>query len=326
VSRVRAAAALLAALLLAGCGGAETTTQPLLPPPATDAPPPAAGPPDDGQTAFLHHACAGEGSPTVILEAGLGSPSDGWQELQAELAAVTRTCRYDRAGLGLSTPAETPGPRTAAAQVAELAALLDEEGIQPPYVLAGHSYGGLLARLFAAEHRREVRGLVLIDSPHPGESRRYLDVLPAGDSDPVIARLRAQLGMLHDPETTPERLDWQAAMEEMAAADRLGDLPLVVITAGRSGPLAVEGLDPRLAASLEEVRMGLQGELAGLSGNAAHVVALESGHSVPDPEAGQPEVIRTAVEAIVRSSRLRVPLPSCEALFPGPGTRCVPVG
>jgi pimeloyl-ACP methyl ester carboxylesterase len=319
--------ALAGALLLAGCGGSETTTQPLLAPAATAAEPPAAtAPPEDSGAPLLHHACEGEGSPTVILEAGLGSPSGGWQALQQQLASVTRTCRYDRAGLGQSPAAEPAAARTAAQHVEELAALLEREEIDPPYVLAGHSYGGSLARLFAHTRRDDVAGIVLIDSPHPDERDRYLAALPAGDGDPVVARLRAQLGMLHDPAANPEHLDWEASMAEVRAAGALGDLPLVVITAGRAGPRAVAGLDPSLVEPLEDVRMELQRDLAGLSGNRVHVIATESGHSVPDPQSGQPQVIFTAVDAVVRSSRLHVPLPSCEALFTQPATRCVGAG
>ena len=145
-------------------------------------------------------------------------------------------------------------------------------------------------------------------------------------SDPVVQRLRAQLTAPFGPETNPERVDWDASMAEARQARRLGDLPVVVITAGRAGPTAVEGLDPKLAQELEEVRMELQREHARLSGNAVHVVATESGHAVPDPRSGAPEVLRQAIEAVVRSSRLHVPLPACEALFSGPRARCVPTG
>lgn len=275
---------------------------------------------------MLHHVCEGEGSPTVILEAGLGSDSQGWQPLQDELAALTRTCRYDRAGLGRSGELTAGDPRTTAEHVEELAELLESAGIEPPYVFAGHSYGGSLARLYAYTHRDDVSGLVLIDTPHPDERARYLAALPEADDDPVVARLRAQLGMLHDPAANPERLDWEASMAEVRAADDLGDLPLVVITAGRAGPRAVADLRPELVEPLEEVRMELQRDLAALSGNGVHVVASESGHSVPDPQSGQPEVILTAIDALVRASRLSVPLPPCDALFTQPRTQCAAPG
>jgi pimeloyl-ACP methyl ester carboxylesterase len=329
VSAARVAAALLAALLLGGCGGSEeTTTQPLLAPtataeaPAAPAPPPATEPAETAETGTppLHHACEGEGSPTVILEAGLGSPSEGWQDLQRELSALTRTCRYDRAGLGRS-PAPDPGPRTAAEHVEELRRLLEAEGIEGPYVLVGHSYGGMLARLFAHTHADVAAGAVLLDSPHADESRRYLEELPP-DDHPVLNRLREQLRALHDPATTPEGLDWEASMDEVRAVSGLGDLPLVVVTAGRGGPRAVQGLPEELVEPLDELRIDLQRELAGLSTNSLHVVATGSGHSVPDPQTGEPEVIVAAVAEVVRAVRENRPLRPCEQVFGG-RTRCV---
>ena len=258
----------------------------------------------------------------MILEAGLGASSEGWQPVQQALSQLTRTCRYDRAGLGASALPADGAARTSADQVGDLAALLEDEGIEPPYVLVGHSYGGALARLFAHERRGEVAGLVLLDSTHPDEREQYLAALPSGD-DPVVARLREQLTARFDPAQSPERLDWDASLAQVRGAARLGDVPVVVVTAGRAGPLAVEGLQPRLARQLEGVRMELQRDLARLSSNGVHVVATESGHAVPDPQTGQPEVVLAAVEAVVRAARLRVPVPPCEAVFTQPRTRCI---
>ncbi|HVM16997.1 MAG TPA: peptide-methionine (S)-S-oxide reductase MsrA [Gaiellaceae bacterium] len=317
---------LAAALLLAGCGSAETTTtQPLLTPTSAASAPAATEPEPAQREASLHVACAGEGEPTVVLEAGLGAASEGWEPLQQALSQLTRTCRYDRAGLGASPLPDAAGARTAADQVEDLARLLDEEGIESPYVLVGHSYGGALARLFAHEHRGDVAGVVLLDSTHPDEREQYLAALPESGG-PVVARLREQLTAQFDPAQSPERLDWDASLAEIRGAQRLGDVPIVVVTAGRAGPRAVQGLDPRLAEQLDEVRIELQRDLARLSSNGVHVVATESGHAVPDPQTGQPEVVLAAVEAVVRAARLRVPVPPCEAVFTQPRTRCVASG
>ena len=105
--------------------------------------------------------CIGEGSPTVILETGLGAPSEYWAPIQQEIAGLTRVCRFDRAGRGKSDPAPTT-PRTCADMVADLRALLHNAGIPPPYVLVGNSLGGMNARLYAYQHPEEVAGLVLV--------------------------------------------------------------------------------------------------------------------------------------------------------------------
>jgi pimeloyl-ACP methyl ester carboxylesterase len=113
----------------------------------------------------LHLACAGEGSPTVVLEAALGASSVSWSLVQPEVARVTRVCSYDRAGFGWSEAG--PQPRTARRIATELHVLLERAGIAPPYVLVGHSYGGVVARVFAHNYRTEVAGLVFVDPAHP---------------------------------------------------------------------------------------------------------------------------------------------------------------
>ncbi|HBY63727.1 MAG TPA: alpha/beta hydrolase, partial [Solibacterales bacterium] len=113
----------------------------------------------------LHMNEQGNGSPTVILEAGLTSMSAQWAWIQPELAKLTRVVSYDRAGLGWSDP--SPDPRDAHTAVRHLRRMLDAAKIPGPYVLVGHSMGGLFMRLFAHEHRADVRGLVLIDAAHP---------------------------------------------------------------------------------------------------------------------------------------------------------------
>jgi pimeloyl-ACP methyl ester carboxylesterase len=115
----------------------------------------------------LHIYEAGEGSPTVVFDAALGGSCLSWAHVQAQVARFTRTCSYDRAGMGWSDPGL--GPRTAERIVKELRALLHNAGLPPPYVLVGHSFGGFTARLYAAKYRREVAGLVLIDVPDPRE-------------------------------------------------------------------------------------------------------------------------------------------------------------
>lgn len=116
----------------------------------------------------LYLKCQGSGSPTVILEAGSGAGSEDWSEVQPRLARATRTCAYDRAGLGNSLPVlgslPLPGVHDAAADVSDLERLLDHAGITSPCVLVGRSYGGLLVRLFAHARPHRTAGMVLVDA------------------------------------------------------------------------------------------------------------------------------------------------------------------
>jgi len=115
----------------------------------------------------LHLYETGSGTPTVLLEAGLMSTVLSWMELQQELAKSLRVVSYDRAGLGWSELG--PMPRTADRIVDDLHLALDKAGIAPPYVLVGHSFGGLTMPLFAARYPDEVAGMVLIDAVTPVE-------------------------------------------------------------------------------------------------------------------------------------------------------------
>jgi pimeloyl-ACP methyl ester carboxylesterase len=121
----------------------------------------------------LHITCRGDpaGSPTVVMDAGQGEPGLTWALVQPEVARFTRVCTYDRGGLGWSEI--SPKPRTSSNIVQELHTLLTRAGVEPPYVLVGHSAGGLYARLYAREHPDEVVGIVLVDAAH-----EELDVRP----------------------------------------------------------------------------------------------------------------------------------------------------
>ena len=134
----------------------------------------------------MHLYCAGEGSPTVILEAGAGSPSSGWAWVQEKVAGFTRVCSYDRPGFGWSSPAS--GPLSSEQVAATLHELLAAAGIPGPYVLVGHSDGGVYVRSYRAQFPSDVVGMVLVDSSHESQNLRFP---PA-----YLATLRQQEGMM----------------------------------------------------------------------------------------------------------------------------------
>ena len=110
----------------------------------------------------LHINCVGQGSPTVVLDAGLGDFSAQWVRVQRQVSDTTRVCAYDRAGMGWSEMG--PEPRDARQITSELHTLLSKAGIEGPYVLVGHSFGGMYMQTYAARYPDEVAGVALVDS------------------------------------------------------------------------------------------------------------------------------------------------------------------
>ena len=170
-----------AAALAAGCGGETAKPEPVegLAGSIVEV---------DGNGRYLYFECVGRGSPTVVLEAGFGGGPRDWRDVQPQLGRSTRTCSYARAGL--SPSAEIPGVHDAGDEIDDLERLLDRADIDPPYVLVGHSYGGLLARLFAHDHQDDVAGVVLVDASHSEQQERFLAIVPR---TPAFARLRRDL-------------------------------------------------------------------------------------------------------------------------------------
>lgn len=126
----------------------------------------------------LHLIRKGTGSPAVVLDAGLAGFSLDWSLVYPEVARFTTVCAYDRAGYGWSEPG--PAPRTSERIVDELHTLLRTAGVEPPYVLVGHSFGGYNVRLFAERYPDEVAGMVLVDVSHEDTYDRLSPEIRAG--------------------------------------------------------------------------------------------------------------------------------------------------
>ena len=240
--------------------------------------------------------CRGEGSPTVVTEAGYDSSGqDVWSDLLGPLSEISRVCAYDRAGTGTSESRPKDGRITSADQADELHRLLDGAGVAGPYVVLAHSYGGFIGRLFAAEYRDETAGLILIDSSHEdeiGPYRRFYGNDPEGDW--------VDGGNAIDIDRTRRLL--------IDTARAYGDLPLVAIQAAAYEDVLSEALWNRT-----------QGDLASLSDDGRHVQAGRGGHDVQDED---PQLILTVVRAVVAATRESEQLSPCDELVSGTDGVC----
>jgi pimeloyl-ACP methyl ester carboxylesterase len=228
-----------------------------------------------GRRMFLR--CTGTGSPTVVLENGLVSD---WYAVQNQLSRLTRVCSYDPALMagpwGRSDPASTP--RDGNDRVSDLHALLAAAHVPGPYVLTGHSNGGLFSLLYASRHPHDVAGMVLIDGVHPAYHRRSIKVAKRFLPPPLWDELvRAACG-LQPVQLDAEQMDIcraEAQTRRALARSPLRPMPLAVISRGHT-----EFPAGTLEDAQERLWRRLQRELAAMSPGARHVVAAGSGHDV----------------------------------------------
>ena len=273
----------------------------------------------------LHIFCQGEGSPTVILDAGLGGSSLEWVPVQTRLKKYTRVCWYDRAGYGWSDPG--PSPRDSEQITDELWTLLRNADIPGPYVLVGHSFGGYIAQLFAKRFPALTAGVVLIDSSHPEQVQRYLappigiNTAPAPNSTFVSFKGPPQvpahmpprlastalwlLSQSKDRYTVAEEyMNFRRSAAEVGDAGPMPSVPVMVVTRGiREWK---PNNDPKLGNLVEDLWRHLQDELASESPRSAHIIANHSGHHI---HLDQPQLVADAITMIVDFARPRIPGP-----------------
>lgn len=265
----------------------------------------------------LHIYCMGEGGPTVILDAGGGNSSFDWDQVQPGIAKCTRVCSFDRAGSGWSD--ESPNPRTSKYMVEELHALLKNANTPPPYILVGHSFGGVNARLYASTYPDEVAGVVLVDSSHEDQLQKipqqpdplWLKILrtfprfvastgvirllnhiyqapndPNNPYDNQALKLAKRSTTKYIVSTMQEYRQFAESLRELkASGGMLGNKPLIVISA-------------RDRDESNTAWQSLQKDLVTKSTRGRQIIAENSDHDIPRE---QPQIIIEAVCEMVKS-------------------------
>lgn len=287
----------------------------------------------------LHAVVCGQGAPTVVLEPALGGYALQYAHIQSAVSAFTRVIAYDRAGQGWSDA--SPNPRTPVHLAGELKMLLNRLDLQPPYILVGHSFGGMLTRIYAGLHPEEVAGMVLIDSTHENEYDPFPDVDKNVRQMATLVKLMkfasrlglgkplTRMGLGREAKAfSREDLDaylvlasqpkhYETMLAEFSqhrayfgahsqVPGTLGDTPLVVVTAGSS----VSG-QTKIGGSLTGDQMNvlhqkLQKDLVQLSSQGEQVIIPGATHfSIflqPEHAAQVVEAIRQVVEKVRRET------------------------
>ncbi len=220
----------------------------------------------------LFYKCRGQGSPTVILEAGGSGDTSDWDLVMIYFGETARICAYDRANLGNSD--KVSRPRTYLDMAQDLHTLLKNAPIEGPYILVGHSMGGMLVRLFASQYPDDVVGLVLVDSAHPQMGARLLANLPPKKvGEPASFKAWRRYGDYLANSTgsesyNPEGVVGQTSNEQIQAVKSLGDLPLVVISRNPDNPVLAHQMPPLP----EDLNARFNADVAGFTGRADDAV------------------------------------------------------
>ncbi|MFN3428870.1 MAG: alpha/beta fold hydrolase [Candidatus Sericytochromatia bacterium] len=237
----------------------------------------------------LEYARAGEGAPAVVLINGAGGPIEGWSRVYHPIARETTVFAYNRFGMSQSDAPSVP--QDGRAVVEALRELLAAVGVEPPYVLVGHSIGGLYANLFARCHPDETAGVVLLDASHPSDLD--LDAHQSG----FVRAVNGWLGRLKRPSPSAD-LDEihhvRATAAQIAEAPAFPDVPLIVVSGGKKPWMMPE--------PLYQLRATHQHDLARLSPLGERRVASRSGHF---PQLSEPDLVLEAIRACLDRARQR---------------------
>jgi pimeloyl-ACP methyl ester carboxylesterase len=274
----------------------------------------------------MHLNCSGKGTPTVVFESGLGDSSVSWIEIQPEIAKTTRVCSYDRAGRLWSERRQEPV--TAVGTAARLHKLLRAASVAPPYVMVGHSLGGQLIMVFADQYPQDVSGVVLVDAKHPEAGVRYPPEIRAlndiQELDRALYTIKAATGFMrlfesstyegipyeglaeikNMPQTTPGLYAELDALDQFDAeaskTTGFGDLPLIVLTAGRiPGGLPPE-FTPEVLSRFSRVQKKLQTELVALSTKGEQRTIVDAWHYI---HYARPDVVIQAILDVLAATR-----------------------
>ncbi|MCM3034276.1 alpha/beta fold hydrolase [Niallia sp. MER 6] len=215
------------------------------------------------------------GKPTVIMDAGYGDFSKAWDSVIRDISMLSNVLIYDRAGLGKSE--KSSKPRTSIEMVKELKELLIEARIKPPYILVGHSFGGVNMRIFATEYQNEVSGLVLVDSTPEDYRERFLPTM-SQEFQQAYNKQFVYEGNYNE---------FMESLKQLKDTKLKLNVPLIVLSAGKKTHYSKES---------QELWNEMQESILGISSESELVIAENSAHYIQNDE---PEVVVSAIQKLI---------------------------
>lgn len=225
----------------------------------------------------------GKGGPTVIFESGLGGGIGVWTNVQPEIAKLTRTFCYDRAGLGESDKSTLE--RTSANQVKELHTLLEKTKVKGPYIIVAHSIGGFNARLFADNYPEEVAGIIFVDSAHEEMFNLYKLIAPKEYES-------TRTEFVNPEGTFNDLLNSAAEVRKVRKNDAIRNIPITVLSA--------ENTDLKVPGPILVGWAQLQKDISALSDKSKQITVKGAGHMIQDDN---PQAIIDEIKEMI--SKLR---------------------
>ena len=215
--------------------------------------------------------------PHVIMDAGYGDYSKAWKSIYPEISKLTQVILYDRAGLGKSE--RSSNPRTSLFMVEELRELLKSKKVLPPYILVGHSYGGVNMRLFNNMYPEEVAGLVLIDSTPEDYQERFLPSMSDEFKEAYIKQFTLE-GDFHE---------FKESLDQLHVSNKITDTPTIVVSAGKKAHYSNES---------QALWNRMQEEILSFTTNGQFIIAENSAHYIQNDE---PELVINTIERLIKS-------------------------
>jgi len=216
--------------------------------------------------------------PTIVMESGYGDYSKSWDSIISKISMLTEVLIYDRAGLGKSE--KSSNPRTSREMVKELNELLNRAKIKPPYILVGHSFGGVNARIYATEYPNEVCGLILVDSTPEKYRERFL-ITMSKDFQEAYNNQFIYEGNYDE---------FMESLKQLKETRQKLNIPLIVLSAGKKDHYSKES---------QVLWNEMQREILEISSDGEFVIAENSAHYIQNDE---PEVVVNAIKKLIENS------------------------
>lgn len=234
----------------------------------------------DGTMLYFEYINKSSGAPTIVFDSGFAWGLENWQPIKDEVSSFANVFMYDRANVGKSE--NSIKHKHSKQNIVNLRNLLQKSEIKPPYILVGHSFGGVNVRLYASTYPEEVKGVVLLDSCHEDQNKKMISLWNKELQEEYYNGFQYESSIR----------EFEESLEQVRAVKTLGELPLTVVTGGTQ---------PHHTPEAWSYWMSFQEELAKLSSNSKHIIVKDAGHAIHiDSPRIVTDVIREMVEKVTK--------------------------